>query len=44
METIDYIFGKGGFIILALIVVVVVLIKKYKDWRDFKAPSKKKRK
>jgi len=44
MEIIDYLLGRGGFAILALIVVVVLLYNKIRARRQFGVPSKKKNK
>ncbi|WP_299254003.1 hypothetical protein [uncultured Aquimarina sp.] len=42
MEIIDYLMGRGGFVLLALFVVVIVLYNKIKDRRQFRVSSKKK--
>lgn len=43
METFEYLTGKGGFLILALIVVILVLYNKYQNWRYTKPTRKKKK-
>ncbi|RMA66080.1 hypothetical protein BXY75_0498 [Ulvibacter antarcticus] len=43
MEFFEYLTGKGGFMILALIVVVLFLYNKYKHWRYLKSSSKRKK-
>ncbi|MFD2561960.1 hypothetical protein [Aquimarina rubra] len=43
MATIDYILGKGGFAILALVVILVVLYNKVKAQREFGVSPKKKK-
>ncbi|WP_299897631.1 hypothetical protein [uncultured Aquimarina sp.] len=44
MDIIDYLLGRGGFAILALIVVVILLYNKIKARRQFGVSNKKKRK
>jgi len=41
MEIIEYITGKGGIMILGLIVVVVFVYRKYKEKRYFKDIEKR---
>jgi len=41
MEIIEYITGKGGIMILGLIVIVVFVFRKYKEKRYFKAIEKR---
>jgi predicted histidine transporter YuiF (NhaC family) len=41
MELIEYITGKGGIMILGLIVVVVFVYRKYKEKRYFKDIEKR---
>ncbi|WP_323787342.1 hypothetical protein [Psychroserpens sp.] len=41
MEFIEYITGKGGIMILGLIVVVVFIYRKYKEKRYFKDIEKR---
>ncbi|WP_378175170.1 hypothetical protein [Aquimarina sp. SS2-1] len=41
MEIIDYLLGKGGFAILALVVVSVMLYHKIKAQQEFGVSSKK---
>ena len=41
MELIDYLTGKGGIMILALIVVVALVYRKYKEKRYFKYIDKR---
>lgn len=41
MELIDYITGKGGIMILALIVVIALIYRKYKERRYFKYIDKR---
>ncbi|SDR78317.1 hypothetical protein SAMN04515667_0651 [Formosa sp. Hel1_31_208] len=36
MEIIEYMIGKGGIMILGLIVVVIFVYRKYKEKRYFK--------
>jgi hypothetical protein len=43
MELIEYITGKGGFMILAFTVVILVLYNKYKSRHYWKSSSKKKK-
>ncbi|WP_255420153.1 hypothetical protein [Aquimarina sp. AD1] len=44
MDIIDYLLGRGGFAILALVVVVVLLYNKIKARREFRVSPKKKNK
>ncbi len=41
METIEYMTGKGGIMILGLIVVAVFIYRKYKEKRYFKDIEKR---
>ena len=41
MELFDYMTGKGGIMILGLVVVVVFVYRKYKERRYFKAVEKR---
>ena len=41
MDFIEYINGKGGIMILGLIVVVVFIFRKYKEKRYFKDIEKR---
>ncbi len=41
MELIDYVTGKGGIMILGLIVVIALLYRKYKEKRYFKYIDKR---
>ena len=41
MEIFEYLTGKGGFLILALITVIAVLYRKYRDWKSFKRVEKR---
>ena len=41
MDLIEYITGKGGIMILGLIVVVVFVYRKYKEKRYFKDIEKR---
>ncbi|WP_298898541.1 hypothetical protein [uncultured Psychroserpens sp.] len=41
MKLIEYITGKGGFMILALIVVAVFIYRKYKEKRYYKDVEKR---
>ena len=41
MELIDYLTGKGGIMILALIVVVALVYRKFKEKRYFKYIDKR---
>ncbi len=41
MEIIEYITGKGGIMILGLIVVVIFVYRKYKEKRYFKDIEKR---
>ncbi|WP_281171926.1 hypothetical protein [Aquimarina latercula] len=44
MDIIDYLIGRGGFAILALVVLVVLLYNKIKARREFRVSPKKKNK
>ncbi|WP_281989180.1 hypothetical protein [Aquimarina aggregata] len=39
----EYLTGRGGLLVLGLVVVIVVLYNKIKARRDFKISSKKKK-
>nr|WP_321221173.1 hypothetical protein [uncultured Psychroserpens sp.] len=41
MDTLNYITGQGGIMILGLIVVVVFIYRKYKEKRYFKDIEKR---
>jgi len=41
MQLYDYIIGKGGLMLLALVVVFVLLFRKYKQQRYFKYIDRK---
>ncbi|WP_460220545.1 hypothetical protein [Psychroserpens sp. MEBiC05023] len=41
MELLDYLTGKGGIMILGLIVVTVFIYRKYKEQRYFKSVEKR---
>jgi len=41
MEVFEYLTGKGGLMILGLIIVFAVLFKKYRNWRYFKSAEKR---
>ncbi len=41
MELIEYMTGKGGIMILGLIVIVVFIFRKYKEKRYFRAIEKR---
>jgi len=41
MELIEYMTGKGGIMILGLIVVVIFVYRKYKEKRHFKDIEKR---
>jgi len=41
MELIEYLTGKGGIMVLGLIVVVALLYRKYKEKRYFKYIDKR---
>lgn len=43
MEIFEYLTGKGGLMILGLIVISVVLVKKYKNWRYLKDMDKRRK-
>jgi hypothetical protein len=43
MEIFEYLTGKGGLMILGLIIVFAVLFKKYQNWRYFKKVEKKRK-
>ncbi|WP_282082790.1 hypothetical protein [Aquimarina aggregata] len=43
MEMFEYLTGRGGLLVLGLVVVIVVLYNKIKARRDFKISSKKKK-
>jgi len=43
MDFLQYISGKGGFLILAFLVVVIVLYNKIKQRRDIKTIDKKRK-
>ena len=41
MELIEYLTGKGGIMVLGLIVVIALLYRKYKEKRYFKYIDKR---
>jgi len=41
MELIEYLTGKGGIMVLVLIVVIALLYRKYKEKRYFKYIDKR---
>lgn len=41
MELFEYINGKGGIMLLGLIVVTIFILRKYKEKRYFKAIEKR---
>jgi len=43
MEIFEYLTGKGGLMILGLIIVFAVLFKKYQNWRYFKKSEKRRK-
>jgi len=43
MEIFEYLTGKGGLMILGLIVIIAFLFKKYKNWRYFKDIEKRRK-
>ena len=43
MEVFEYLTGKGGLMILGLIIVFAVLYKKYRNWRYFKNIEKRRK-
>lgn len=43
MEVFEYLTGKGGLMILGLIVIFVLLFKKYKNWRYLKDMDKRRK-
>jgi hypothetical protein len=43
MEVFEYLTGKGGLMILGIIIISAVLFKKYKNWRYFKDLEKRRK-
>ena len=44
MDIVEYLMGKGGFMILALLVVIILLYNRIKARRDFRISPKDKKK